>query len=132
MALNAGSPCPELWSLICSRGLGSCAKGWVDVPILHKMYSVSKRKNRCIASPSGDAESRMDDEVGDNDEEMNAVLDDLDALGSWADSFCADVISSDFVKEASPCGLICESSEIASATTSGKAADLRIREEQRQ
>jgi hypothetical protein len=74
----------------------------------------------------------MDDEVGDNDEEMNALLDDLDEAFAWTDSFCADAISSDFVKGASPCGLICESSEITSATTSGKAADLRIREEQRQ
>jgi hypothetical protein len=58
------------------------------------------------------------DEVGDNDEEMDALLDELDELGSWADSFCADAISSDFAKEASPCGLLCESSEITSATTS--------------
>ena len=74
----------------------------------------------------------MDDEVGDNDEEMNALHDDLDELLSWADSFCADAISSDFVKEASPCGFICESSEITSATTSGKVADFGIREEQRE
>ena len=72
----------------------------------------------------GDAERKRD-------EETNALLDDLDGAFAWTDSFCADAISSDFVKEASPCGLICESSEIASATTSGKAADLRIREEQR-
>jgi hypothetical protein len=73
----------------------------------------------------------MDDEVGDkHDEEMNALLDDLDGAFAWTDSFCADAISSDFVKEASPCGLICESSEVTSATTSGKVADF-IREEQR-
>jgi hypothetical protein len=72
----------------------------------------------------------MDDEVGDNDEEMSALLDDLDEAFAWTDSFCADAISSDFVKEAPPCGLICESSEITSATTSGKVADF-IPEEQR-
>jgi hypothetical protein len=74
----------------------------------------------------------MDDEVGDNDEEMNALHDDLDELLSWADSFCADAISSDFVKEASPCGFICKSSEITSASTSGKVAGFGIREEQRE
>jgi hypothetical protein len=36
----------------------------------------------------------MDDEVGDNDEEMDALLDDLDGAFAWTDSFCADAISS--------------------------------------
>ena len=91
-----------------------------------RVKNLSQKKD--LASPSGDAESRMDDEVGDNDEEMNALLDDLDGAFAWTDSFCADAISSDFVKGASPCGLICESSEITSATTSGKVADFGIRD----
>jgi hypothetical protein len=71
----------------------------------------------------------MDGAERKRDEEMNALLDDLDELWSWADSFCAE---DDFVKEALPCGLICESSELSSATTPGEVADLGIREEQRE
>jgi hypothetical protein len=60
------------------------------------------------ASPSGDAESRMmgdvDEEVGDNDK--NAMV--WPEGAAWWDSFCADAISSDFVKETSQCDFICE------------------------
>jgi hypothetical protein len=41
-------------------------------------------------------------------------------------------MSSDWIKGASQCGFICESSEITSTATSGKVADFRIREEQRE
>ena len=69
----------------------------------------------------GDAERKRDDET-------NALLDALDEAIAWTDSFCAEEIS---IKEASQDGFICESSEISSATTPGKVADL-IREEQRE
>ena len=70
----------------------------------------------------------MDEAERKRDEEINALLDDLDEALAWTDSFCAEEIS---IKEASQDGFICESSEISSATTPGKVADL-IREEQRE
>ena len=70
----------------------------------------------------GDAERKRDDET-------NALLDALDEAIAWTDSFCAEEIS---IKEASQDGFICESSELSSATTPGKVADLGSREEQRE
>jgi hypothetical protein len=70
----------------------------------------------------------VDEEVGDKDE--NAL--DWGEGAAWWDSFCANAVSSDFVKEASQWGFICESSEITSAATSGEVGGFRIREEQRE
>jgi hypothetical protein len=70
----------------------------------------------------------MDEAERKRDEEINALLDDLDEALAWTDSFCAEEIS---IKEASQDDFICESSEISSATTPGKVEDL-IREEQRE
>jgi hypothetical protein len=66
--------------------------------------------------------------TGDADE--NAL--DWGEGAAWWDSFCANAVSSDFVKETSQWGFICESSEITSAATSGEVGDFRIREEQRE
>jgi hypothetical protein len=70
----------------------------------------------------------VEEEVGDNDE--NAL--DWGDGAAWWDSYCANAVSRDFVKEASQWGFICESSEITSAGTPGKVGDFRIREEQRE
>jgi hypothetical protein len=60
----------------------------------------------------------VDEEVGDNDK--NAMV--WPEGAAWGDRFCADAISSDFVKEASQCGFICDSSEITSIDESAAAA----------
>jgi hypothetical protein len=74
----------------------------------------------------------VDEEVGDNDE--NALvrtpwIGEMGGAASWWDSHCANVMSSDWIKGASQCGFICESSEITSTATSlarGKSRTLEF------
>jgi hypothetical protein len=74
----------------------------------------------------GDAERKRDE----RQEEMNALLDDLDEL--LLDDL-DELLSSDFIKEASQRGFICETSEITSIDESAAAPNShRFREEQRE